>query len=81
MKGIRDMDYLDILSLEKQKDYIYAPKEEKVCFCCDKCKEEIYYGQEYYKTDFGYVCEKCFDEIQLEEKRECERIAGDDDED
>ena len=71
------MDYLDLEAERLKLD----PQEVKVCLKCDKCNSEIYEGQEYYETDLGDLCETCFDEMQSEEKKECERIAGDDDED
>lgn len=73
------MDYLDSLALEKQKEDFYSPDESEPIFYCTNCKKEIYYGDNYYETDLGDICEDCFDEIQINEKRECERIAGEDD--
>lgn len=53
-------------------------QEDKVCFNCKICGTEIYEGQEYYDCETGYLCEKCFDEEQEIYKKNCERIAGDD---
>ena len=56
------------------------PMEGKVCLNCNRCGAEIYEGQEYYIFESDSLCEECFNEMQHDEKRECERIAGDDDE-
>lgn len=74
------MDYLDALALEKQRNDLYKDDEESVCFQCDKCRANIYDGQTYYECEIGDLCEECFDEMQTDEKRECERVAGEDDE-
>ena len=70
------MDYLDLEAERLRLD----PQEAKVYLNCDNCGGEIYEGQEYYECEMGDLCEKCFDKMQEDEKAECERIAGDDDE-
>lgn len=68
------VDYDIWLEQERIKN---DPMEQPVIFCCDKCGGEIYKGTEYYETDLYYhICENCFDELQLEEKSEALRIAG-----
>lgn len=70
------MDFFDLEKERLRKD----PQEAKICLKCDKCNSEIYEGEEYYCYDgIMELCEDCFDEMQSEEKRDCERIAGDDD--
>lgn len=69
------MDYLDLEAERLRLD----PQEAKVYFNCDRCGGEIYEGQNYYIYERDILCEECFDEMQYDEKRECERIAGDED--
>ena len=71
------MDYLDLEAERLRLD----PQEVKVYSECDACGDEIYVGQEYYKVEGSNYCEQCFDEMQLDEKRKCERIAGEEYED
>ena len=66
------MDYLDLEAERLRND----PQETKVYSECDFCGGEIYIGQEYYNFEGNILCEQCFDEMQLDEKRECARIAG-----
>lgn len=70
------MDYLDLEAERLRLD----PQEAKVCFNCENCDGEIYEGNSYYEYNGDYLCEQCFDKKQEDEKRECERIAGDNDE-
>ena len=55
-------------------------QEVIVFMTCDICGAEIYEGHDYYDCPAGYLCEDCFDKVQSEEKRECEKIAGDNNE-
>lgn len=66
------MDYLDLEDERLKSD----PQEVKAYSECDTCGSDIYIGQEYYISEGNIYCEQCFDEMQSDEKRECERIAG-----
>lgn len=68
---------------EIEKQRIRNDLQEKKIFCtCDRCNQEIYFGNLYYlfqNLKFN-LCENCFDELQAMEKKEFERIAGEEDE-
>lgn len=53
-------------------------QEQPVIMHCDICSKEIYKGEEYYDDEVDFMCEECFDKMQEEQKRECRRIAGED---
>lgn len=68
---------------EIEKQRLKNDLQEAKIFCsCDKCLQEIYYGNAYYidSNTKAILCENCFDEIQLLQKVESERIAGEEDE-
>ncbi len=54
------------------------PQEQPPMLFCDKCRTEIYNGEEFYDTMENWLCEDCFDEWQRKEKETCKRIAGED---
>lgn len=68
---------------EIEKQRIKNDPQEAEIFCyCDRCNQEIYVGNSYYlfqNLKFN-LCENCFDELQDMEKKESERIAGEDNE-
>lgn len=64
---------------EMEKMRIKNDSQEKiVCYLCSRCNAEIYINEEYYIYQRCKLCEECFEEIQKDERYECRRIAGDD---
>ena len=57
-----------------------ANESQKVYCVCERCGRDINYGETYYRYDNNDLCEDCFDDIQMDEKIDAERQAGDDDE-
>lgn len=54
-------------------------QEAEVKLTCEICQKELYDGDNYYETDkYYHICEDCMDEELRKEKKECERIIGDD---
>ena len=43
--------------------YWNSPHAEESAICCDRCRDSIYYGDEYYDIDGEIICPDCFDLI------------------
>ena len=68
------------MDLDKHLEYSRLEndlQERDVSYRCDGCNCEIYQGNEYFLNDENFIfCEKCYDEIQSNQKKDARKVAG-----
>ncbi len=67
------MDFDNYIENERIKN---DSQEQEANIYCDRCDCGIFEGENYYKYENLNLCEDCMDATLKSEKKECERIAG-----